>query len=712
MRTVITSTLFALAVGCGGTATGTDPSLPADTTAPILSGAQPSGTLAGGTTQETLRVTTNEAATCKWSATSGTAYAAMTSTFTTTGTTSHNTVVTGLTDGQTYTCYVRCQDAAGNATTSDYVVTFDISTVAGPIAVSLVASRASGVAPLSVFFDATGTTDTAMTSQPFHDLEYRWDFRDPAGGATWAYGAQAGVSSKNLATGPVAAHVFETPGTYTIALSVFDGSNTATSETTVTVDDPDVVFSGANTICIAATSTPVQGQDGCPAGASTAQQASFPVAIGSYAGTGKRVLFKHDDTFGGTAIASIAVQGPGTIGMYGIGAKPKVQSTASNVIQLGSPTAYAMQDWRIMDLELDGQSNPGVSGFGVNGNADQITLLRMNIHDIGDGVSLDGAVLEWYMSTNGYAEHVFDQFTLVDSTIAKIVGGASHYGLYVFANHLALLGNYVNDTSAGSHVARIMHSAPGMVSNNTFANPALTRQVFTLRAPSYTDTGICCEYYPHLLPGEAALTTRTVVVENKFVGGLSNQPVTVTPSNRAEWDGRFKDILFECNWYTGASSECCWPMLMIQAQDVTVRNEIIDMTGGGNHAGVYVLGAGANSIASNNVRLYSSTLFSNDAGDFTALGAATGATNTTVRNNLAYSPNVSATFDVTNTTASNNSTSTHTSPLMAHVPPATPADFKITAGSYAIGTGAVVPVWSDFFLVPQTSTRDMGAVIH
>ena len=44
----------------------------------------------------------------------------MTNTFTTTGSTSHSTLVTGLTDGQTYNYYVRCRDIAINANVDDY----------------------------------------------------------------------------------------------------------------------------------------------------------------------------------------------------------------------------------------------------------------------------------------------------------------------------------------------------------------------------------------------------------------------------------------------------------------------------------------------------------------------------------------------------------------------------------------------------------------
>ena len=40
----------------------------------------------------------------------------------------------------------------------------------------------------------------------------------------------------------------------------------------------------------------------------------------------------------------------------------------------------------------------------------------------------------------------------------------------------------------------------------------------------------------------------------------------------------------------------------------------------------------------------------------------------------------------------------------------TPSDWKPTTG-YAVGGGIQVPVWDDFFLTPQSSTRSLGAII-
>src|SRR3990170_7114440 len=179
----------------------------------------------------------------------------------------------------------------------------------GGIVLSLVPARTSGVAPLAVFFDASGTTDPSVTSRPFHDLEYTWSFGDPSSG-TWASGAQPGVSSKNSATGPVAAHVFETPGTYTVSLTAFDGTNTATTNKTITVQNPDTVFAGTNTVCVGATALPTAGVNGCPAGAIATSTNNFTAAINTYQATNKRILFQRGDTFIASATAPITKIGP------------------------------------------------------------------------------------------------------------------------------------------------------------------------------------------------------------------------------------------------------------------------------------------------------------------------------------------------------------------------------------------------------------------
>ena len=76
-----------------------------------------------------------------------------------------------------------------------------------------------------------------------------------------------------------------------------------------------------------ATSLPVQGVGGCPAGATAVQQPDFVTAISTYALTGMRVLLKRGDTFTSTSQANLVNTGPGIVGAFGTGAKPKINHT-------------------------------------------------------------------------------------------------------------------------------------------------------------------------------------------------------------------------------------------------------------------------------------------------------------------------------------------------------------------------------------------------
>lgn len=155
---------------------------PADTTPPVLANGAPTGVLPFGTTQTTLAVTTNEAATCRYSSTPNVPFASMTTTFATTGGTSHSSPVSGLTNGSSYTYYLRCADAAGNATVADFPVSFSVAssaadttpptvsitspaagaTVAGIVTVTAVASDNVGVAGVQFLLDGAnlGSEDT------------------------------------------------------------------------------------------------------------------------------------------------------------------------------------------------------------------------------------------------------------------------------------------------------------------------------------------------------------------------------------------------------------------------------------------------------------------------------------------------------------------------------------------------------------------------
>src|SRR5207245_11060023 len=250
--------------------------------------------------------------------------------------------------------------------------------VGGSMTLAVAASRASGVAPLSVFFDTTATTSSA-TTRPFHDIEYRWNFGETTGpgAGTWGQGSRAGSSSRNLATGPLAAHVFETPGTYTV--SVNDAANTVSYQCQITVEDPEVVFSGAKTACFSSSGN----FSGCPAGATQVTTSNFATVAAAATTTNsvRRLLLRRGETFTAANTTSIAIPGPGLVGAFGSGARPVIQAAADfpaqDVVSFSNRGTATMKDWRLMDVTIDGSTNskPVLFGLGGQGGIDQLTLL-------------------------------------------------------------------------------------------------------------------------------------------------------------------------------------------------------------------------------------------------------------------------------------------------------------------------------------------------
>lgn len=101
---------------------------PSDTTPPVISNGSPTGSLPAGMTSTVISVLTNENSICKYSTISGITYASMGNTFSTTGELSHSSTINGLSNGASYTYYIKCQDSFNNANTFDYSIMFSVST--------------------------------------------------------------------------------------------------------------------------------------------------------------------------------------------------------------------------------------------------------------------------------------------------------------------------------------------------------------------------------------------------------------------------------------------------------------------------------------------------------------------------------------------------------------------------------------------------------
>ena len=202
------------------------------------------------------------------------------------------------------------------------------STQNAVIAASVSPSRTTGVAPLYVNFDATGTTSTLSTN-PSHELFFAHDFGD-SGAGVWANGVQSsGLTSKNAGYGPVTGHVYETPGTFPYTLVITDGVNTVTKTGTVVVLDPNVVYdpaygAGYETICISNSNnfTGAPGTGALPGVATYINRSGdtdMYAAWNTYKASKKRILFCKADAW--TASATVDAGGLSNVivGGYGTG---------------------------------------------------------------------------------------------------------------------------------------------------------------------------------------------------------------------------------------------------------------------------------------------------------------------------------------------------------------------------------------------------------
>lgn len=257
--------------------------------------------------------------------------------------------------------------------------------VAIPITLTpvLVSNRAAlysntGVAPFSVVFHGCNTTDTETTN-PFRDCAYVWNFGETTGPgvAAWGQGADP-TASRNWGYGPVAGHVFETPGTYTVTLQVTSAitGNIASVTATITVLDPAVVYAGTKTICVSSSGD----FTGAPAGC-VQLTASNANAIQPYLADGMRFLFRAGETFHEAVnadVISLSGRNNCTVGKYGTGARPTIAYDVDDGTGFSSAIGGG-NDCRFMDLAIVGRTNLVTAtidnGAGGSGNILTVTAV-------------------------------------------------------------------------------------------------------------------------------------------------------------------------------------------------------------------------------------------------------------------------------------------------------------------------------------------------
>jgi PKD repeat protein len=172
-----------------------------------------------------------------------------------------------------------------------------------------------------------------------------------------------------VAGGPLGAHVYTSPGTYTVTLVVNDGTSSRQTTTTITVIDQDTFYSG-KTICVSTDGSTGWGPSGATY-TTTIPDLSYNTTLSGY-----RILFKRGQDFSGDAASTINITTNLTdamIGAAGSGADPIITSCT-----IGSyrPQAADSPIWpdRITLANLYCKNGYVIGGYGSHHLAYQCTV--------------------------------------------------------------------------------------------------------------------------------------------------------------------------------------------------------------------------------------------------------------------------------------------------------------------------------------------------
>lgn len=568
---------------------------------------------------------------------------------------------------------------------------------------SFSAHRSTGVAPLGVIFDASATTSTA-TTRPFHECLYYWDYGDwHVGSDTWAPSG----GSKNCDYGPIGAHLYAYAGTYTVTLTVRDTDGTqASTSSTISVTNPDTIFSGASTICFSASGD----FTGAPAGATQITTSSWS-NITSYVAAGRRLLLHRGEAWSASTTCTIANAGPGQIGAYGTGDDPIVTGSGTVPLFTLSNPAGVLADWRISDLTLDGVGHDTIEAAGsvTNLTIDGSTLLR-------GGVIISPDIVDYYRSSGYPSAPAHSGLVIYDTSITGLTG----YGGFIACRKAAYVGCVFEQTTGGeSHCLRLPCFERSVIAHTRFGpQPQSLRQHLKLHNAMWAgweySLGAASAWY-HVA------SEYWVIHDCEFRGaGSANAWMCEVGLQDNLLDERTSNGIIESNWITIGDS--CGTVFGGFSSSTTYRNNCLSLTGGISpiafHISNWPSGSGVAAPNPDLVWVYGNSIYSaNTSGTVTLVdlthqsGGLGEATNVAVFNNVIASPTTRRTiYDTCTGLTSGTNTSSATDPGWTTYPPTTAMGFGLTSGSTLRDTGTVVPVLSDYqHLLRTPATADVGA---
>jgi hypothetical protein len=420
-----------------------------------------------------------------------------------------------------------------------FFAVFSTIVVAQPT-VRLEASRLSGPAPLAVLFDATATSHSDSNIDTFRQLGYYFDF-DDVGSGNWA---TSGLSKNTETGGPLAAHVFDNPGNYRVAVRARDAAGLwSDAWINITVTDPNTVFSGSNTVVISRGSN----FSGAPAGAQQiANASSWPTFRSN-----TRYLLKAGDDFSSLGQMFLRDVSDFQITSFGSGAKPRVANVSitmdynnaanppRNGVVQNLETLSIREEIMFEHLLVYGNTLVG-NGAGIS-NAGALTWYAENKRG-------SSSRSDWKWSSGFYVvENYVDMNNNYSGPRNPIQGGGKWW---------VALGN--RSTDANEHTMRAFYTYKSVFGHNEFTGMNTTGGRHALKMHAMGTA----EWSDYLFPNGSTTRihprSRYVRIHNNIIGNANSLNVwtmQVAPQD----DGRsgtvegLQDFLIESNTFVASS---------------------------------------------------------------------------------------------------------------------------------------------------------------
>jgi len=582
------------------------------------------------------------------------------------------------------------------------------------VAVSITASRTSGVAPLGVFFEADVSGSMGVT-YPFHELLYVWDF-DETG--TWGYGNTL-QTSKGAATGPVAAHVFSESGaggtSHDVTCTVYRRSGGVTSQIaqdTVTISTTSSVTEfnvAGKLVCWSVDSetgsglsnaTYRQTSSGSNVVAFTQAQIATDITNGVRAW-----LFKSGETFTTPNGDEIVLPGgnddPKLFASWGAGASPIIVGNTTN----GTIECYGGgSDVRFKNIHMRNQS---AADTPANGACAFLSSAVSNVLflDCSFGTALYGLEgahqLQEVNSPGELSNHIFVHGCSfgVDAGVASTRDAPLYFGAY----KVSVQGNDIDNSNgglatAGPHTYRAYAGNYLLCQHNRFEGSINgAGQEIKITPPPFDGTSGAWT--------DGKIYNNSIISDNYFELKGNAWPLGLGPQNGTADNEYTEDFIVERNFFnrevnaTQNNNTCAflWGVRM------TFRNNICRVAGTTTHndmrMAVCETRDSGPSPTAGYAWIYNNSLYTATAPTTYGWGVSANTSSGTSKmyNNIAFSTSGSwsAISNGASADTGNNDVVTST-PFASATPTTTETDFRVAGGAAEDAGAEVVGLFRDY----------------